>query len=96
MITPLGSLILVKEIEETEKVSKSGFIISSSSSLSDLKRGEVVALGTGDRDQSGNTHKIPLEVGDTVLYSEHNATEVIDNGETYKFINWNQLFGKSN
>lgn len=93
-IKPLGSLILIKSIEETDKTTKSGLVIAAVSSNPALKRGIVVAVGPGDNDNSGNHYDIPLKEGDVVLYSGIQATEVEDeSNEKYYFINWRQLFG---
>lgn len=96
MINPLGALVLLKEIKEEEKTTKSGFILTQTSTMSDLKKGEIVALGLGDRDKDGNYHPIPLNIGDIVLYNDGQATQVADEGENFQFINWNHLFGVAN
>ena len=94
-IEPFGSLILVEEIEQGERTTNSGLVLSASILDSELKRGRVIAVGTGDYDNVGNKHEIPLTYGDTVIYNEGNATEVTDAlGSKYYFINWRHLFGK--
>jgi co-chaperonin GroES (HSP10) len=93
-IEPLGSLILIKATEETDKTTKSGLVIAASVIDSVLKRGTVVKIGPGDHDNSGQHHDIPLQAGDVVIYSENHATEIEDSdGDKYFFINWRQLFG---
>jgi len=94
-IEPFGSLILVEEIEQGERTTNSGLVLSASILDSELKRGMVIAVGTGDYDNVGNKHEIPLTYGDRVIYNEGNATEVTDAlGSKYYFINWRHLFGK--
>jgi co-chaperonin GroES (HSP10) len=94
-IEPFGSLILVEEIEQKERKTNSGLVLSASILDNELKRGKVIAVGTGDYDNVGNKHEIPLTHGDTVIYNESNATEVTDaSGSKYYFINWRHLFGK--
>jgi len=96
-IEPLGGLVLVKEIEQQDKRTKSGLVIAATFQDSELKRGEIINLGPGERDQEGKNHTIPLEIGQIVIYNEGNATEIEDNqGEKYKFVNWRQLFGVEN
>lgn len=93
-IKPLGSLILIKEITKDEKTTKSGLVIASTAIDNSLKRGEVIEVGPGDNDNSGNHYDIPLQKGDIVIYSENHATEVEDSdSEKYHFINWRTLFG---
>lgn len=96
-LEPLGSLILVEEIETTEKTTASGLIMTATSLESELSRGNVIAVGPGDHDNIGNKHEIPLTKGDVVVYNKMNATEVKDaSGSTYYFINWRSLFAKEN
>jgi chaperonin GroES len=94
-IEPLGSLILVEEIEQKERKTSSGLVLSAATLETELKRGRVVAVGPGDYDNVGNKHDIPLTTEDIVIYNENNATEVTDAlGSKYYFINWRSLFGK--
>ena len=96
-IQPLGGLILFKKIEKTDTSTASGLILTADSLDSDISRGEIVAIGPGDRDQEGKIHSIPLEIGQTVIYSDNQATEVTDkNRNKYYFINWRHLFGVEN
>jgi len=96
-VEPLGSLILIKEIEETDKTTKSGLVIAATFIDNALKRGTVVKVGLGDYDNAGNHHDIPLKADDVIIYSANHATEFEDtNGDKYFFINWRQLFGMEN
>ena len=96
-LEPLGSLILVEEIEATEQKTASGLIMTAQSLESELNRGKVIAVGPGDYDNVGNKHEIPLTAGDIVVYNKMNATEVTDaSGSKYYFINWRSLFAKEN
>jgi co-chaperonin GroES (HSP10) len=93
-IEPLGSLILIKEIEESDRTTKSGLVLAASIVDTVLKRGTVIKTGPGDHDNSGKHHAIPLEAGQTVIYAQGHATEIEDsNGDKYFFINWRTLFG---
>ena len=93
-IEPLGSLILVEEIEQKERKTSSGLVLSAATLETELKRGRVVAVGPGDYDNVGNKHDIPLTVDEVIIYNENNATEVTDaSGSKYYFINWRSLFG---
>lgn len=94
-IEPLGSLILVEKIEQSERKTSSGLVLAATTLDSELCRGKVIAVGPGDYDNVGNLHPIPLNFGDKVIYIEHQATEVTDTlGSKYYFINWRTLFGK--
>lgn len=73
-ITPLGDRLLVKLIEESEQV-KEGIIIPDSAKEKP-QEAEVVALGTGRKDEGGKTMPFEVKVGDTVLISKYGGTEV--------------------
>lgn len=94
-IEPLGSLILIEAIEQSERKTTSGLVLAASTLENELKRGKVIAVGPGDFDNVGNKHDIPLTFGEVVIYNEGNATEVTDAlGSKYYFINWRSLLGK--
>jgi co-chaperonin GroES (HSP10) len=96
-IVPLGGLVLFEEMQEQDTTTKSGLVLAASASNSSLSRGKVIKLGPGERDQDDNEHPIPLNIGDIIIYSDIQATEITDNqGNKYKFINWRQLFGTEN
>ena len=96
-VEPLGSLILIEKIEQSERKTSSGLVLSASVLEADLSRGKVISVGPGDYDNVGNKHDIPLTQGDVVIYNENNATEVTDTlGSKYYFINWRNLLGKEN
>jgi len=80
-LKPLGDRVVVKPSEGEEKT-KSGILIPDTAKEKPSE-GEVVAVGSGNRDESGK--KIPLEVkvGDKVLYSKYGGTEVKVEGKEY-------------
>lgn len=93
-ILPLGGLILVKKHGVEDTKTQSGLILTASARESELQRGTVIKLGPGERDQTGKTHEIPLEVGQVIIYTENQGTEVTDkDGTKYEFVNWRNLFG---
>ena len=52
-IRPLGSLIIIKELEVEDRKTASGLVLSANVLQNELKRGSVVAVGPGDNDNSG-------------------------------------------
>ena len=69
-IQPLADRVLIKEIrEDKETMTKSGIIIPVSSGGDDKggKRGEVIAVGEGRR-EDGKLVPISLKAGDHVLF----------------------------
>jgi len=95
-IKPLGSLILVKEIESTERKTASGLVLTADSVEQDLKFGTIVDIGEGDRNQI-NGELIPidtLKIGMVVYYSPNHATEIKDDMDNkFYFVNSKMLFG---
>jgi len=75
-IKPLADRVLVKPSPVEEKTS-SGIIIPDSAKEKPLK-GEVIAVGTGTKDE-----EMTVAVGDTVLYGKYAGTELEWDGEKY-------------
>tara|TARA_B100000965_G_scaffold401459_1_gene425335 strand:- start:2618 stop:2911 length:294 start_codon:yes stop_codon:yes gene_type:complete len=73
-ITPLGDRLLVKLIEETEQM-KGGIIIPDSAKEKP-QEAEIIALGTGRKDEAGKALPFEVKVGDKVLISKYGGTEV--------------------
>jgi chaperonin GroES len=76
---PLHDRVVVKRIEAEEK-SKGGIIIPDTAKEKP-SQGEVVAVGPGGRDESGNLIKPELRAGDRVLFGKWSGTEVKLDGE---------------
>lgn len=88
MIKPLGALILIKKIQEEEKTTKSGLVLTAATVDNELKLAEVLALGNGEHNSEGKTIPIDyLNVGDIVYFNDRNATEITDeDNEKYLII----------
>ena len=82
-VKPLGDNVLIKPIEEDEQI-KGGIIIPDTAKEKP-QRGEIVAVGDGKPDDSGNRIPLSVATGDTVLYrySEYASTEVRLDDEDY-------------
>lgn len=80
-VKPLGDRVLVRPVEEDEQV-KGGIIIPDTAKEKP-QRGEIVAVGDGKVDDSGNRIALSVAVGDTVLYGKYSGTEVNLNDEDY-------------
>ena len=96
-LTPLGKLLLVKEIEETESKSAGGLIITATVAEKELKRGTVIKVGPGERSNfNGELYPVDtIKEGMTVYYSPNHATEVTDQttSQRFYFVNSGMLFG---
>jgi chaperonin GroES len=69
----------VKPIEEKE-VKKNGIIIPDTAKEKP-QEGEIVAVGSGARDESGKVVALDVKVGDRVLFGKWSGTEVKLDGE---------------
>lgn len=80
-IRPLQDRVLVKRVEE--ETTTSGGIIIPDSAKEKPSKGEVVAVGSGSRNDKGDV--IPLEVkqGDVVLFAKWGGTEIKLDGEDF-------------
>ena len=90
-IKPIGDRVLIKPLEEKE-VKKGGIIIPDSAKEKP-QEGEVVALGTGKRDDEGKLIAFTVKKGDKVLISKYGGTEVKVSGETYLIMREDDILG---
>ena len=67
-IKPIGDRVLVKHIEEKEQVR--GGIIIPDSAKEKPQEAEVIALGTGKKDENGKSVPFEVKVGDKVMLSD--------------------------
>ena len=90
-IKPLGDRVLVQALEEKE-VKKGGIIIPDTAKEKP-QEGQVVALGTGKRDDDGKLIAFTVKKGDKVLISKYGGTEVKVDGESYLIMREDDILG---
>jgi len=90
-IKPLGDRVLVQALEEKE-VKKGGIIIPDTAKEKP-QEGQVVALGTGKRDEAGKLIEFTVKKGDKVLISKYGGTEVKVDGEAYLIMREDDILG---
>lgn len=90
-IKPLGDRVLVKPLDEKEQV-KNGIIIPDTAKEKP-QEGEVVALGTGKRDDEGKLIEFTVKQGDKVLISKYGGTEVKVDGVSYLIMREDDILG---
>ena len=78
-LKPLGDRLIVKAVEEDE-VTASGIVLPDTAKEKP-QRGEVIAVGDGAFDDSGNRKPVDVKEGETVLYSKYGGTEIVVDGE---------------
>ena len=80
-IKPLEDRIVVKTLE-AEQTTASGLVIPDTAQEKP-QEGEVLAVGPGRVDDSGNRVPVDVNEGDVVIYSKFGGTEVKYAGEDY-------------
>jgi chaperonin GroES len=90
-IKPLGDRVLVKAIEEKEQV-KGGIIIPDSAKEKS-QEAEVIALGTGKKDENGKVIPFEVKLGDKVLVSKYGGTEVKIGEDKYSLVREDDILG---
>lgn len=90
-ITPLGDRLLVKRVEEKEQI-KGGIIIPDSAKEKP-QEAEVIAVGTGKKDDNGKVIAFEVKAGDRVLISKYGGTEVKLGDETLLIVREDDILG---
>jgi len=88
---PLHDRILVKRIDADEKT-KGGIIIPDTAKEKP-QEGEVVAVGPGARDESGNLVPLDLKAGDRILFGKWSGTEIKLDGEELLIMKESDVMG---
>ena len=76
---PLHDRVVVRRIEAEAKT-KGGIIIPDPAKEKP-QEGEIVAVGTGTRDDKGNIIALDVKAGDRILFGKWSGTEVKLDGE---------------
>jgi chaperonin GroES len=80
-VKPLGDRLFVKVAQAEEKTA--GGILLPDTAKEKPQVGEVVQIGPGKCDESGNRIPMEVSVGDKVLYSKYAGTDVKLGSEDY-------------
>ena len=88
---PLGDRVLVKRVEEESKT-KGGIIIPDTAKEKP-QEGEIVAVGSGARDEAGKLVPLDVKAGDRVLFGKWSGTEVKLNGEDLLIMKESDIMG---
>ena len=76
---PLHDRVLVRRLEAPEKTS--GGIIIPDNAKEKPQEGEIVAAGSGTRDEDGTFVALDVKAGDKILFGKWSGTEVKIDGE---------------
>jgi chaperonin GroES len=91
-LEPLADRIVITPLKQ-EEVTASGLVIPDTVKEKP-QQGEVVSVGPGRRDDSGNRISIDVAPGDRILYAKYTGTEIkLDNVE-YIVLNEKDILAK--
>jgi chaperonin GroES len=90
-IRPLNDRILVKRLEEEEKTA--GGIIIPDSAKEKPAEGEIVSVGPGKMNDSGDRVAMDVKAGDRVLFSKYGGTDVKLDGDDYLIMREDDILG---
>jgi len=94
IITPLNDKILIKPISKEEKT-QSGIILPDTASKERPEEGEILAIGSGMRDEEGKRVAIDdLKVGDTVVFTKYGPQEIKVDGEELLLVSYKDILAK--
>lgn len=90
-IKPLGQRVLIQRIEAEQKTA--GGLFLPDNAKEKPQEAEVIAVGTGARDDQGKLIEFTVKVGDRVLISKYGGTEIKLDGVDYVILSENDILG---
>lgn len=88
---PLHDRVLLRRLESDAKTS--GGIIIPDTAKEKPAQGEIVAVGTGVRDEHGKLQPLAVKAGEIVLFSKWSGTEVNIDGEELLVVKESDIMG---
>ena len=88
---PLHDRVLARRIEQESK-STGGIIIPDSAQEKPVE-GEVLAVGSGARDESGKSIPMDVKVGDRIIFGKWSGPEIKIDGDDYLILKASDIFG---
>ena len=88
---PLHDRILIKRIEEKESV-KGGIIIPDTAKEKP-QEGEVVAVGSGKKNEDGKVVPLDVKAGDRILFGKYSGSEIKMDNEEYLILREEEALG---
>lgn len=88
---PLHDRVVVRRIDADEKTA--GGIIIPDTAKEKPQQGEVVAVGSGARDESGKINPLDVKPGDRVLFGKWSGSEVKIDGEELLIMKESDILG---
>ncbi|MFT8243411.1 co-chaperone GroES [Roseomonas sp. BN140053] len=88
---PLHDRVLVRRVTADEKTA--GGIIIPDTAKEKPQEGEIVAVGTGTRNDKGEITALDVKAGDRILFGKWSGTEVKLNGEDLLIMKESDIMG---
>ena len=88
---PLHDRVLVRRVEADEKTA--GGIIIPDTAKEKPQEGEIIAVGSGARDEAGKLVPLDVKAGDRILFGKWSGTEVKLNGEDLLIMKESDIMG---
>jgi len=88
---PLHDRVVVRRVDSEEKT-KGGIIIPDTAKEKPME-GEIIAVGSGARDEAGKLVPLDVKAGDRVLFGKWSGTEVKLNGEDLLIMKESDIMG---
>ena len=88
---PLHDRVVVRRVESEERT-KGGIIIPDTAKEKP-QEGEVIAVGPGARDESGQIQALDVKVGDRILFGKWSGTEVKMDGQEFLIMKESDIMG---
>ena len=90
-IRPLYDRIVVKRIEETERMQ--GALYIPDSAKEKPQEGEVVAVGKGKRLEDGKVVALDVQVGDRILFGKYSGSDIKIDGDEFLIMREDEVLG---
>ncbi|OCW57107.1 co-chaperone GroES [Hoeflea olei] len=88
---PLHDRVVVRRVESEEKT-KGGIIIPDTAKEKP-QEGEIIAVGSGNRDEAGKLVPLDVKAGDRVLFGKWSGTEIKLDGEDLLIMKESDIMG---
>ncbi|MET0596883.1 MAG: co-chaperone GroES [Mesorhizobium sp.] len=88
---PLHDRVVVRRVESEDKT-KGGIIIPDTAKEKP-QEGEIIAVGSGARDETGKLVPLDVKAGDRILFGKWSGTEVKLNGEDLLIMKESDIMG---
>ena len=88
---PLHDRVVVRRVDSEEKTA--GGIIIPDTAKEKPMEGEVIAVGSGARDENGKLVPLDVKMGDQILFGKWSGTEVKIDGEELLIMKESDIMG---